>query len=762
MNQDIRDFAANLLRKDTDENMRTVYQKGLNLSPLSIQIINHDGKIIFQNQAYQRLFKESSDRQEKICTNTTAVYMIFESGDFEQIGIEQADLDIKDLAEMVNSENEQKKVLGLIEISNIILVDAVRISYFERQKHTGIYIIDADTMTVLYENPIAQQYSEVNRIGKPCFSIHGNNSMCKSCPLRSPNHTSLVNRSDHNMIFSVEAVADEWQGKPAYIIVVRKHKEMEGSADDEKMMQRMLRALQRAIGVYTEINMKTGEYRNSNRGRFSFFSGNNSGNYAEEFEKLCQNKIAEEDLPEMRAKLSWEALNHIISDSDGPEELSVRYRVKNSDPTIIMESKAVFIRDELPHYVVLIANDVTEETENLANALEASNAASYAKTKFLENMSHDIRTPMNAILGMTEMSEGHFDDKETMETNIHVIRDSSKQLMSIINDVLDMAKIESGTIFFAEKPYNLRDALSAIMAPHQALAIKNNQNFIIDMGEIQSPYVIGDKAKLGRVLGNLLGNAIKFTPEGGTITVVIRELQSWNDSLMNLQFTIKDDGQGIAEDQISKIFEPFYRGDAAKATYVEGTGLGLAIAQNIVQARGGRIFVENVKEGGVSFTFDLPFRLNPDKMTQQEENENVFGQNALDTLGMQVLLVEDNEINILVMKKILHAWGIIVEVAKNGREAYEMFYNSVDGMYSLILMDVRMPVMDGYEATRAIRASDHPQAREIPIIALTANAFTEDISKSISAGMDYHLSKPVDVKELKKIIRLLNEQRWSN
>lgn len=525
-------------------------------------------------------------------------------------------------------------------------------------------------------------------------------------------------------------------------------------SEDEELMRRMLKVMQQTVDVYTEINMDTGNYRQLNVGEHNFFSAEYTGKYADAYEHVCEQDIWEEDVTEIEKIFSWESLSKYTDDVNGPRELSLRYRIKNHLSTIIMESRAMFIRDEVPRYVLVTARDVTEETETLRNALDAARAASHAKTSFLENMSHDLRTPMNAILGMTELAEGHFDEPDRMKSYIRVIRDSSKQLMSIINEILDMAKIESGSVRFHDEAYDISEALREGIEPYRKTAKKKGQSFTVDYGEIHSPYIVGDRSKLDQVLGSLIDNAIKFTPSEGNIHVDIHELQSWNDTIMNLHVTVTNDGQQIGEEQISKIFEPFYRGDAAKSQQTEGIGLGLAIAQNIVQARGGRIFAQNIENGGVSFTFDIPIRINPDIQIQQEK-EDVFGENALDTLGVHVLLAEDNEINILVMKNILHAWGIIVEVARNGQEAYEIFNRSIDGMFAFILMDVRMPVMDGYEATRAIRESDHPQAQEIPIIALTANAFTEDISKSLSAGMDYHLSKPVDVNELKKIIRRL-------
>ncbi|MDD3279642.1 MAG: response regulator [Lachnospiraceae bacterium] len=731
MNQDIRKFAAYIVCEDTDDDMRKLYERGLNLSPLCICIKDNSGKKIYCNREYIRLFGEK---------------------------VAERELCMSDMETLVLSDEQGKKT-GTLEVTAVPEADNAVVSYFEGLEHTGIYIIDPETFTVLYENPVAQKYSVKNRIGQPCYSIHGNKGMCKNCPLRTQEHRSFVNRSDHDMIFSVEASPSWWREKPVYIITVRKQQDLNLHIKNEKILNRMLRVFQQTYGVYTEVNMQDGHYHQVNTGQLTYFSIPEEGTYKTAFEHMCSEEVLEEDVPEVKKILSWEVLSEIISDSEGLTEISVRYHLKKSCPMIIMESKAVFIRDELPHYVVIIAKDVTEETENLKNALEAAKQASNAKTSFLERMSHDIRTPMNAILGMTELSEGHFHEPDTMKENLHVIRDSSEQLMSIINDVLDMAKIESGAVFFTEESYNLKEELRSILAPYQVLAKKKQQHFIIEQGRIPSTYVIGDRAKFGRVLGNIIGNAIKFTPAGGHIEVIIRKLQSWNDAVMNLHFAVLDDGDSIPEEQIQKIFEPFYRGESANGHSIEGTGLGLAIAQNIVESRGGRIFAENLEQGGVSFSFDLPFRIDMEKRDDQEEEEDYFGENALDTLGMHILLAEDNEVNILVMKKILHAWGIIVEVAKNGKEAYETFTNSIDGMYSMILMDVRMPVMDGYDATRAIRASDHPQAQEIPIIALTANAFTEDISKSISARMDYHLSKPVDVKELKKMIRKFVHRR---
>ncbi len=540
----------------------------------------------------------------------------------------------------------------------------------------------------------------------------------------------------------------------------------------------------------------------------------------------------------------------------------------------------------LERYITVLADqtDAIGYQRTLSDALESARNANVAKSNFLSHMSHEIRTPMNAIIGMTTIAMSRLDDRARLEDCLGKIAQSSRHLLGLINDVLDMSKIEGGRLSIAHEPFNFRLSLQGIVNLIQPQIQEQGQNFEVSLSEVDEEELNGDAMRLNQILINLLSNAVKFTPRGGSIRLDIRQVHK-NRNNVRFRFIIRDTGIGMSEEFISRLYMPFEQATASTASKFGGTGLGMAITQNLVSLLGGMISVKSKEGRGAEFTVELPFGLSgrqtsrelsaldplkvlvvdddpgtcehaslllgrmglrarwvlagkeavdlilrarecgddydvclidwqmpdmdgvetarrirrevgPDTLIiiisaydwspiEREAreagvnafiNKPFFASTLHDTLlsitrhapakaevsvpnrreydfsGRRILLVEDNEFNREVAKEFLEMTGAAVECAGDGREALEKFTSSEPGHYALILMDVQMPVMSGYEATRAIRASDHAEAETIHILAMTANAFSEDIAAAVAAGMNGHLAKPIDVAALYRLI----------
>ena len=389
-----------------------------------------------------------------------------------------------------------------------------------------------------------------------------------------------------------------------------------------------------------------------------------------------------------------------------------------------------------------ISRDITAHKAAQEAALEASKA----KGSFLARMSHEIRTPLNVIIGMAEITKASADDTDKTIASVNQIIISSNHLLSMINDVLDMSKIESGNLEILNQPFNLQDALEetiTIIAPRC-----EEKSLIFENSAFQIPYlvVIGDKLRLKQVLINLLSNAIKFTDAHGHVGFDVSILSESTEDVC-IRFVVKDSGIGMSEEQIMRLFKPFEQADSSIAARFGGMGLGLSISNSLVQKMGGTISVKSVLGGGAKFSFELLFKKGERSLQQVNEYDR-----EIDFSDARILLVEDIDINRLIVEELLAPTNVMIEEAENGCEAVEMLKRSKPGYYQLILMDIQMPEMNGYEATTQIRMLSRPEARDIPIIAMTANAYKEDIAQSLSAGMSGHIGKPIDVDELIKTL----------
>ena len=421
-----------------------------------------------------------------------------------------------------------------------------------------------------------------------------------------------------------------------------------------------------------------------------------------------------------------------------------------------------------------VVNQKLKKAKNAATeALQTAENANKAKTDFLSNMSHDIRTPMNAIIGITSLIRHDAGNKTKVIEYADKIDISSQHLLGIINDVLDMSKIEAGKTVFRYSDFSILDFIQELDTIFHSQIYEKQQTFTIIKENIQHEWVNGDQVHLMQIFSNLLSNAIKYTQEGGKIQLLVEECGTKSSVYAKYCFLVSDNGLGISADFKETIFDPFTRAENSVTNKIQGTGLGMAITKNLVEAMGGTIDVESELGQGSCFEVLIDLKIAEDRTVALAAQEETDEQDGNILQGMRFLCAEDNELNAEILTELLKIEGAECTICENGEEILKAFEQSAPGDYDMILMDIQMPVMNGYEATKAIRRSSHELAKTIPIIAMTANAFSEDIQHSLAAGMNAHVSKPVDMKVLEKTIRsiksggggapnrrLLNSDKW--
>ena len=403
---------------------------------------------------------------------------------------------------------------------------------------------------------------------------------------------------------------------------------------------------------------------------------------------------------------------------------------------------------------ILVLSDRTSDwkmNQALSEAVRAAETANRAKSTFLSNMSHDIRTPMNAIIGFTTLAVSSIDNKNKVKDYLSKILSSSNHLLSLINDILDMSRIESGKLHLEETEVSLSEVLHDLKTIISGQIYAKQLELYMDAMDVANEDVYCDKTRLNQVLLNLLSNAVKFTPAGGTVSVRLKQFPGPTKGSALYEFRIKDNGIGMSQEFVQKIFSPFERERTSTVSRIQGTGLGMAITKNIVDMMGGTVEVQTEQGKGTEFTVRLPLRIRPAHRRVEKIPElegPVLPAARADFRDRRILLVEDNELNSEIAAEILSQYGFQVDTAKNGAEAVEKVQHSKPGDYDLVLMDVQMPVMNGYEATTRIRGLSDPALAKITIFAMTANAFEEDKRKALECGMDGFLSKPIVVEEL--------------
>ena len=409
-------------------------------------------------------------------------------------------------------------------------------------------------------------------------------------------------------------------------------------------------------------------------------------------------------------------------------------------------------RTNLMHQKIEQEKDEKYKAELLIAAKKAE-AANEAKTEFLQRMSHDIRTPINGICGFVNMADHYADDIKKQTEYRTKVKEASNLLLELVNDVLDMSKLESGEIVLEEIPFNLSSISREVFVVIEQMAAEQNIQIEWEKKEITHRDFIGSPGYVKRVMMNILSNAVKYNRENGHIYISCMEIPSEQPEMTTMEFVCRDTGIGMSEEFQKCVFEPFAQEHTGSRTKFAGTGLGMSIAKNLIEKMGGSISFESEEGVGTTFVIRVPFKINLEE-DKREEQRDVSEKSIK---GLHILLAEDNELNMEIAEFVLQNGGADVTKAWNGKEAVELFRKSEPGGFDAILMDIMMPVMNGYEATKMIRSLDREDAKEVPIIAMTANAFTEDRQKAKEAGMNEHIVKPVDVELLIKVIHKLVE-----
>ena len=395
---------------------------------------------------------------------------------------------------------------------------------------------------------------------------------------------------------------------------------------------------------------------------------------------------------------------------------------------------------------------IDRQSEELLEAKNRAEASSKAKTIFLSNMSHDICTPMNAIIGYINLAKREDTGPAEVKDYLTKIEGSSQHLLALINDVLEMSRIESGKMELEEADVDLKQVMNEMYDMFVTQMQEKKIHYTVDSDSVKHRAVRCDKNRLNRVLLNLISNAYKFTPQGGSVSVILTEQAASEEGRGSYELRVKDSGIGMTAEFAEKVFEAFERERTSTVSGIQGTGLGMAITKSIVDLMGGDISVNTAQGQGTEFVLHLSFLTGDESAVSIKDKKSDAQENMPDFSRMRLLLVEDVEINREIAEVILTDVGFTVEMAVNGKEAVELVQASQPGYYNVVLMDIQMPVMDGYEATKAIRALDNKALAKVPIIAMTANAFTEDVQRAHEAGMNAHIAKPIDIGIIKKTL----------
>jgi signal transduction histidine kinase/ActR/RegA family two-component response regulator len=434
----------------------------------------------------------------------------------------------------------------------------------------------------------------------------------------------------------------------------------------------------------------------------------------------------------------FELCDRTVGDSENYSQAQVNRSIK----ILIAMNVLILLILIVMAIVISAARRNRQRLESLEKAALNAERENRAKSSFLANMSHEIRTPLNSIIGMAAVGD-RTDDAIQMKRSLREILTASDHLLGVVNDILDISKIESGKLELADEPFNLKMAIDEVGSMIHERCREKNQQFIETTTENTDVWVIGDKTRFKQVLINLLGNAVKFTPTEGKITLDVNAMRS--DDKLYCRIKVSDTGIGMAEEQIGKLFHSFSQGSVQVSTRFGGTGLGLAISRNVVRLMGGEIHVESEPDKGSCFDFDIV-------LTTTEPVETKVGCDFPDLTGKHILLVDDIEVNRMVVSAILENTGVKITEAEDGTRAVETFKMEKASTFDLIFMDTRMPIMDGYEAARRIRVLPKIDAAKVPIISMSANAFREDIEAALNAGMNDYVVKPISIDRLAEIL----------
>lgn len=493
-----------------------------------------------------------------------------------------------------------------------------------------------------------------------------------------------------------------------------------------------------------------------------FTSYSTNGLY--DIEPLVRSHFHPDDSAKILEHFSLSGLRRQKKDRHIDFALECRSRLFDSEYRWTAFNSTLLAQSDGYHQIILTLRDIHEdklkelrEQQALQEAFDAAKAANMAKNEFLSRMSHDIRTPMNAIMGMTAIADKYLDDKDRIQDCLAKITTASNHLLNLINEVLDMAKIESGKLNLLEEDFSISAMLQELLDLINPQLLVKKHHFTLTKAPELRDNVLGDKLRLKQLLLNILANAIKYTPPYGSISLEVRETHSRLHDTIGYEFIITDNGIGMDSEFAAKIFEPFARASDSRTSEIEGTGLGMTIALNIARMMNGTIDVQSTLGKGSAFKATVYLRPHQ-QIRSSKASAPAAGIDNLQEIscrGKQVLLVEDNELNLEIAVELLKYAGLNITTAKNGLEGLDKFKAAPPGTYALILMDIQMPVMNGLEAAKAIRALPVKDAQTVPIVAMTANAFPEDIAATLQAGMNEHLSKPIDLEQFHSIL-----QKW--
>ena len=531
------------------------------------------------------------------------------------------------------------------------------------------------------------------------------------------------------------------------------HQDVTASIRSELRYQSLTAATSQIYYAIYTIDLKRDYMEQLSTANALFPLSDDKGVASEKIGSICKKYVREDYQPKLQDFFDLSTLQERLTHN---RFVSREYPDKNG-----LWKRATFIVPEYEDgtdfsqilYVTQVIDEYKQKElawqQELVQAADEARRANIAKSDFLSRMSHDIRTPINGIMGLLDIEELNPDSPERLRECHTRIRVCASHLLGLINDVLDMNKLESGELILEETPFDLRILLKDCWTILESQAAKMELTFEpLAAGSITRPYVIGSPLHVRQIFTNILSNAIKYNKRGGKISVSARAVASTEDSV-SYEFTIADTGIGMSQEYLEHIFEPFSQEDPGARTTYHGTGLGMSIVHRLVDSLGGTIRVESEKNVGSRFIFTLPFQLDPSPKSQNpSENEPP----AADISGMHILIVEDNELNREIAQYLLEDAGAIVTAVCNGLEGYQKFVSSPPETFDLILMDIMMPVMDGLEAATKIRSCDHPDALTIPIVAMSANAFSDDVLASKKAGMNEHLAKPLELNKLMQVL----------
>ncbi|MGN1089949.1 MAG: ATP-binding protein, partial [Huintestinicola sp.] len=486
-------------------------------------------------------------------------------------------------------------------------------------------------------------------------------------------------------------------------------------------------------------------------GQMRAASESESRSYNDAWKDYIDRFVSAEDSQMVLDTVSADNISVIMKNT---EEFSLDFRAKYEDELHYIQVKFVRLFGETGRLIVGFRNideqmnAEAERRKTLQNALDEAQRANRAKTSFLNNMSHDIRTPMNAIIGFTNIALKKETSPDVMDC-LKKISESSEHLLALINDVLDISRIESGKTKISPVAVNICDVTDSVLDITHGFISSRELTLNVNRNRPKHPYVMADPVRIREVLVNIVGNAVKFTNDGGSITFTEDNFQGDSENQIVIRYTVSDSGIGMSKEFIGRVFDEFSQENSGARTQYKGTGLGMSITKRYVEMMDGTISVESEQGVGTTFTVEIPLELTAAENVPQSATPT--SQN--DLTGVKVLLAEDNDLNAEIATVQLESCGMTITRTADGREAYEAFVNAPVGTFDVILMDIMMPNMNGYEATRAIRgAADRDDARTIPIIAMTANAFAEDVQASLDAGMNAHIAKPLVMSEVINVI----------